>query len=122
MEAHSISKQLFAEHIYDLLNRSGYYQHTWSIIDDKNYAAGIFGRLVDKNIKIIIVKILYNEKYPKRPPIVHSSPPIRDACWDSKGFLHFAIKGDFFAWNSFRKHSNPLIYLIDELVLKYKVV
>ena len=77
---------------------------------------------MDRKQRIIIIKILYNEKYPKRPPIVHSSPSIRDACWDSKGYLHFAIHNDSFAWNLFRRHSNPIIYIIDELVKKYKVL
>jgi len=77
---------------------------------------------MDIRKKIIVIKILYNENYPQKPPIVHSTPPIRDVCWDSNGYLHFAIKKDHFSWNLFRKYSNPLVYLIDEIVQKYKTI
>lgn len=77
---------------------------------------------MDKKNAIKVIKILYNKKYPRKPPIVHSTPRIEDPCFDSKGYLHFAVIDDIFGWNLFRKHSNPLLYLIDELVKKYHLV
>jgi len=104
------------------LTREGYYSNTWSLIDKKNYSKGIFSYLVNSKNQIFVVEILYNENYPNRPPIVHSSPSIRDPCWDSRGYLHFAVAGRDFAWSIFKKSSNPLIYLIDELAIKYKII
>ncbi|MHA1270165.1 MAG: hypothetical protein ACTSPY_10300 [Candidatus Helarchaeota archaeon] len=122
MGACYISRKIFAEHVYGLITHKGYYSSTWKLIDKNNYSKGIYGKLIDKKNRIYIIKILYNNQYPIKPPIIHSTPPIRDLCWDSKGYLHFAIKKDIFSWDLFKNYSNPLIYIVDELVTKYKIV
>ncbi|MFX1295720.1 MAG: hypothetical protein ACFFD2_12825 [Promethearchaeota archaeon] len=77
---------------------------------------------MDRTGRILVLKILFNEGYPERPPIVISIPPIHDTCFDNKGILNFALKKGIYVWQKYKKYSNPLIYLADELANKYKTI
>jgi ubiquitin-protein ligase len=77
---------------------------------------------MDRNGRVIVLKILFNEGYPEKPPLVTSSPPIRDVCFDNKGVLSFATKKGLFVWKKYKRYSNPLVYLADELANKYKAI
>lgn len=116
------SKQIFAEHIYDLTVRPGYYRSSWKLINKSIPLLGAYGHFMSQDSRVIVVKILYNAEYPNNPPKVISTPPIRDACWDNKGILHWAKWGDAFVWSKYQNYSNPLIYLVDEITEKYKTM
>ncbi|MHA1299133.1 MAG: hypothetical protein ACTSO9_06860 [Candidatus Helarchaeota archaeon] len=116
------SKQVFATHVYDLTIRPGYYQRTWKLINKKMPVKGAFGHFMSRDLRVIVIKILYNSNYPENPPKIISTPPIRDVCWDNKGVLHWAKWGDQFVWSKYKDHSNPLIYLADEITEKYKTM
>lgn len=77
---------------------------------------------MDVKGRVLVIKILYNEGYPDKPPVVMSSPPIRDICFDNQGILNFALKHGLFVWQKYKKYSNPLVYLADELANKYKAI
>ena len=122
-----MSQRLFAEHIYDLCNRPGYYSTSWKPIDSKKLFKGAIGHFMDVQGRIIVIRILHGPGYPLNPPKVVSSPPIRDLCWDSKGELHFAMtespikkKDPKFVWRQYIEFSNPLIYIVDEITEKYR--
>jgi hypothetical protein len=66
--------------------------------------------------------MLFHEGYPELPPIVVSTPPIRDVCFDNRGVLNFASKKGIFVWAKYKRYSNPLVYLADELANKYKAI
>jgi len=77
---------------------------------------------MDRKGRILILKILYNEGYPEKPPLVTSSPPIRDVCFDNQGVLQFASRKGLFVWKKYKHYSNPIVYLADELASKYKTI
>jgi len=105
-----------------LVNTPGYYKATWKLINPLIISKGAYGHFLDRNGTVIIIKILYQPRYPEHPPKVTSTPPIRDVCWDSKGVLHFALMNRHFVWTKYKDYSNPLIYLTDEITGKYRAM
>ncbi|MHA1265445.1 MAG: hypothetical protein ACTSRS_09445 [Candidatus Helarchaeota archaeon] len=72
--------------------------------------------------RVIVIKILFNEGYPENPPLVITTPPLRDVCFDNKGVLNFASRKGIFVWRKYIRYSNPLVYLADELASKYNAI
>ena len=77
---------------------------------------------MDRQGRVIVIKITFNESYPEDPPLVVSTPPIHDACFDNRGVLHFATKQGLFVWQRYKRYTNPLVYLADELAGHYKAI
>ncbi len=122
MEALLISKRVFAEHAYDLCNRPGYYKSTWQLFSKTEPIKGVYGHFMDPKGRVIVIKMLFNEGYPENPPIVMTTPPIRDVCFDNQGILNFASRKGLFVWKKYKRYSNPLVYLADELANKYNTI
>ena len=77
---------------------------------------------MDPSSRVIVIKILFNEGYPEKPPIVMTTPSIRDVCFDNQGILQFASRKGLFVWKKYKHYSNPLVYLADELASKYNAI
>ncbi|NVM55198.1 MAG: hypothetical protein HWN66_15945 [Candidatus Helarchaeota archaeon] len=77
---------------------------------------------MDRSGRVLVIKILFNEGYPEKPPIVMTTPPIRDVCFDNQGILNFASRKGLFVWAKYKRYSNPLVYLADELANKYNAI
>jgi hypothetical protein len=93
----------------------------------KEYAPNRF-RLVktirNRYRQSITVILQPNTGYPKRPPRVVTIPKHRDPCFGRGGELDWTTVASTgrFTWELYMHHSNPLVYLLDELKTKYGLV
>ena len=119
----------FTRHILEIIKKDA----KWMLIDKKNPSRGIYFNSTWRDGIQRLTQILPNAGYPLTPPIVRSIPRPKNPCFDNQGFLHWVYvpseKADKVkksrkdkdkpAWDRYKYHINPLIYLIDELYVKY---
>lgn len=120
--AEDLSHYQFLAHAKELLEEPEKHGK-WAL---KEYGANRF-RLVkairgrDRNVMTVIMQPTTG--YPRWPPRVVTIPTHPDPCF-RRGELDWAIvdNGKQFVWELYTRHSNPLVYLIDELKTKYGLV
>ena len=78
----------------------------------------------DRYRRVLTVVVQANTGYPMRPPRVLTIPKHTDPCFSRRGELDWTIAKDSgrFTWELYVEHSNPLVYLMDELRTKYGLV
>ena len=78
----------------------------------------------DRYRRTITIVLQPNVGYPKRPPRVVTIPRHRDPCFQNGGELDWTIVKSTgqFTWELYVNYTNPLVYLLDELRTKYRLV
>jgi hypothetical protein len=121
--AEEFSHYQFLSHAQEVLDNPSRHG-SWEITE---YAPNQF-RLIktvrDRYRRLVTVVLQPNVGYPRRPPRVVTLPQHRDPCFARNGELDWTIvrSSGKFTWELYMKHSNPLIYLLDELKTKYGLI
>lgn len=117
-----VSQYVFVAHSIELLRRPTIY----GLFSLTEHEPGRF-RLVkvvrDRYRRPLNLIIQPTPQYPRSPPIVVTSPSVIDPCFAHGGRLDWAYARGTLrtVWESMYLHSNPLIYLLDELFVKYRI-
>jgi hypothetical protein len=119
-DTEAFSHYQFLNHAQEVLENADRHG-TWELMEYLPNQFRLVKTVRDKYRRLITLVLQPNVGYPRRPPRVITIPQHRDPCFARNGELDWTIiRGSGrFTWELYMRHSNPLIYLLDELNTKY---
>lgn len=116
------SAEAFASHAREVCARPRDFG-TWTLGSSPEGLAQLEKVVLDKDRRVVRVRIRPTARYPESPPQVVTKPRVHDACFSFQGELHWAQASETgqLIWSEHAGLSNPLAQLLDELRRKYHV-